>query len=107
MNRQKHIMIFIVFVFFVLIFEVFIKIDSPAFFDEKINDLKNDSLLMESIGGYQKYEYSYNENQLENDTLQFQIIIYGKSKKLINKGQAIKNESNEWEIINDGLDVQE
>jgi len=107
MNRQKHIMIFIVFVFFVLIFEVFIKIDSPAFFDEKINDLKNDSLLMESIGGYQKYEYSYNANQLENDTLQFQIIIYGKSKKLINKGQAIKNESNEWEIINDGLDVQE
>lgn len=107
MNRQKHIMIFIVFVFFVLIFEVFIKIDSPAFFDEKINDLKNDSLLMEGIGGYQKYEYSYNENQLENDTLQFQIIIYGKSKKLINKGQAIKNESNEWEIINDGLDVQE
>lgn len=100
-------MIFIVFVFFVLIFEVFIKIDSPAFFDEKINDLKNDSLLMESIGGYQKYEYSYNENQLENDTLQFQIIIYGKSKKLINKGQAIKNESNEWKIINDGLDVQE
>lgn len=100
-------MIFIVFVFFVLIFEVFIKIDSPAFFDEKINDLKNDSLLMESIGGYQKYEYSYNANQLENDTLQFQIIIYGKSKKLINKGQAIKNESNEWEIINDGLDVQE
>lgn len=100
-------MIFIVFVFFVLIFEVFIKIDSPAFFDEKINDLKNASLLMESIGGYQKYEYSYNENQLENDTLQFQIIIYGKSKKLINKGQAIKNESNEWEIINDGLDVQE
>jgi len=107
MNKKKYIIIFIVFVILLLVFEIFIKIDSPAFFDEKINDLKNDSLLMEDIGGYKKYEYSYNENQLENDTLQFQIIIFGKNKKLINQGQAIKNKSNEWEIINDELKIQE
>lgn len=100
-------MVFVFFAFCLLVFEIFIKIDSPAILNEKVDTLKNDSLLMTEIGGYRKYEYTYNEKQLSSDTMQFEIIIYGSRRNLINRGQAIRNIRNEWEIVNDEINIYE
>lgn len=109
MTRKKYLIIFGIFVFMVLCMDFFIKskTESPAFFDNKIIQLKNDVALMEEIGGYRKVEYSYSKISSEIDTLRFKITIYGKTGNLVNKGRAIRNTKTDWRVINEDVYVQE
>jgi hypothetical protein len=86
---------------------MFIEIDSPDIFITKIKAFKSDSLLMKEIGGYRTYEYTYNEKQISNDTMQFEIIIFGRTKELINRGQFVKTKNKEWRVIDDELIIHD
>ena len=71
----------------------------PGFFKEEIKNFKENKDLMDRIGGYRTYEYSYNKNDLKTDTLKFKILIIGKNGEIICNGIAVKNSQNRWQII--------
>lgn len=104
---KKYGIVLIAFVLLVLAFEFFIPDNTPDFFMEKIDTIKSDRILMKEIGGYRQFKIKYNINELKNDTLNFEIIIYGRNKNLVNKGYALKSLNGEWGGINDTTYVQE
>ncbi|WP_286757069.1 hypothetical protein [Roseivirga sp. UBA838] len=84
--KRKYLKYFIgVFVFAVVASVVVDRIqksNTPAFLLEKFEELKSDQSLMNSIGGYHRFEYSdqifYKSNY---DSLIYEIIIFGNEKK--------------------------
>lgn len=104
---KKYILALISFIVLVFVFEIFTKDGTPDFFMEKINAIKGNRIIMKEIGGYQEFEFKYNVNELKEDTLNFEIIIYGRDKNVVNKGYALKNVNGEWGGINDTTYVQD
>lgn len=81
--------------------------DTPPFIITKLDELKSNSVLMDSIGGYRLFEYSYNEEKYKRgDTLKYSITIKGGKDDLIYEGVQVKYPSNTWELVSDTLIVQ-
>ena len=99
MTNKKRIFFLGAFLIMVLIFfELYIRHDHPKFFDNIIENSKNDSRLMEQIGGYKSFEYSFNKNDLKKDTLDFEIKLIGNKKNALFVGRALKNPDKRWVV---------
>ncbi|MOA44190.1 hypothetical protein D3C78_1664270 [compost metagenome] len=81
---------------FALVTKFIIKSTEPDFLDVLLEDFKKDSLLNDKIGGYRSYEVNYNDYEAKSDSMNFKIVIYGKNKKYIHYGKAIKNKKKSW-----------
>lgn len=100
MNKKYYILIIIVlFLIGVFSMEFFIQRDQPKFFMEKIEEFRQNKVLMVSIGGFKSFMYEFNKNQLEEDTLDFKILIEGREENFLLQGKAKKNEKSEWVIF--------
>jgi len=101
--------ILIVFVFLVpasLIMRRKIESDNPSFILNKLEELKFNTVLMDSIGGFRLYEYTYNERDSENgDTVRYSIKMTGYTGKLLYRGVEVKPSSKPWELVSDTLVV--
>lgn len=109
MTKKQYLAIFGIFIFLLLGMDFFIKFvtESPAFLDTKVVELQNDSLLMNNIGGYRSFQFSYDKSTPEIDTIGFKITIFGRTANLVNKGRAIKDSEKSWKVIEDEIYVQE
>ena len=83
-----------------------IESNTPPFMLDKLEQLKSDKKLMDSIGGFHQFEYSYNKRDFENgDTVKFSIGITGGDHQLNYKGIQVKRSSGNWELVKDTLTI--
>jgi hypothetical protein len=71
--------------------------NTPQFHNELLSNFQKDNVLMEAIGGYDSYEFSYPSNSLDDDSLRFELVVFGNHKSLICTGFAYKRD-NSWVI---------
>jgi hypothetical protein len=84
------------------------KSNTPTFLLEKFEELKNNRSLMNSIGGYDRFEYSYQVFYNENyDSLNYGIMIFGKNKKLSYTSVGIRKSGSDEVISNEGIEFLE
>ena len=107
MTKRNWIILGVIALALLLSFELYIRYDHPSFFEEIINEYKNDEKLMISIGGFKSFEYEFNKNELKEDTLNFSITLIGKEKKLVCTGKAFKDNRKEWSIIKKNIIVED
>lgn len=80
--------------------------NTPPFILEKFNQLKDNKELMDSIGGFDQYEYSYNKNDFKfGDTVMYSIKIYGDSKVLIYKATQLRTTPTDWKAIKEEIKI--
>ncbi|WP_157780871.1 hypothetical protein [Hymenobacter sedentarius] len=72
----------------------FITKDAPFMFD-MVEQAKASARVQRHIGGYTAFKHTYNEHDLEKDTLPFRVWVYGRDSTLELKGLAIKK-NQEW-----------
>ena len=70
----------------------------PNFYWKTIEEIKNDTILINEIGGYESYEFTYNEYEEKSGKINFDIIIIGEKKNIVCKGNAEKN-SSDWIVL--------
>ena len=76
------------------------KANTPKFLLNKYEELKNDKKLMDSIGGYQRFEYSHEIFYKSNyDSMIYRIMIFGKKTKLYYSSAGIIKKEEGKEII--------
>ena len=84
-----------------------IKSNTPPFILNKLEQLKSDKILMDSIGGFSQFEYSYNEQDFKNsDTVKYSIKITGYDQKLIYNGTQVKDSLSSWGLLTDTITIQ-
>ena len=96
---KKILALFIGAVAFALITKLVIRSAEPEFLDVLLKKYKNDSELIDKIGGYRSYEVHYDEYEAKTDSMNFKIVIYGKAKKYVHYGLAVRKEEN-WRLKN-------
>lgn len=83
-----------------------IKSNTPPFVLSKLDQLKEDRKLMDSIGGFKYFEYSYNKNDFKfRDTVKYSITIKGSDRTLIYKGVQLRTSSggDDWKQVDENL----
>ena len=68
-------------IFFSVVAGYFINKDSPKVIEELLEKSKNNKSLMDKIGGYRSYEYTFKTNDLKTDSLPFEMTIFGWNKQ--------------------------
>jgi hypothetical protein len=88
----KRILIFFLLAYvFSFLTNLYIENTTPKFINILVKQMQDDKELMNFIGGYNSFEYSYNSNEYEKkDSLYFEGIIKGNEKRLYFKGFAKK-----------------
>lgn len=87
-----------------ILIEILSRPSSPPLFDEILEAYRKDEDRMASIGGYTGYEYEYNRKQLEKDTIDYHIIIYGRTGNYVLRGVAVKK-NDEWQVAEQASEV--
>ncbi|WP_345169768.1 hypothetical protein [Nibribacter koreensis] len=80
--------------------------DTPDFLDKIVENNKKDVKLMNQIGGYKTFQYSYQPIDSKEDSVSFEIIIYGYKKDFIYQGESYQLENGDWRIINTRTDIK-
>jgi hypothetical protein len=75
----------------------YLNASTPKVLNDIIEHSRENEKLMLSIGGFSSYKLTYNNRMTENDSLHFQIIIYGLDKGMIYSGNAVRD-NDEWII---------
>jgi hypothetical protein len=86
-----------------------IKSSTPPFVIGKLDELKKDKRLMDSIGGFKYFEYSYNKNDLKfRDTVKYSITIKGSDRELVYNGVQLRisSGSNDWKQVGENLLIE-
>jgi hypothetical protein len=110
---RRSIFIYVaVVVVFILGLHLFGRLTSstPPFLLDKLDELMGNGELMDSIGGSEHFEYTYNENDFESkDTLNFSIKVVGPKRILVYKAMHVKRSANkkEWELADEILTISE
>ncbi|WP_149914006.1 hypothetical protein [Sphingobacterium cavernae] len=65
--------------------------DTPSFILQAYEELKKDDGVIQAIGKVEDYEYSYNVNDINNDTIPFSITVLGNREKIYYECKAIKS----------------
>jgi len=78
--------------------EYFIEYNEPRIFKETIESIKADVQLTDGIGDVEGYEYEYNKDDLESDTLNFKITLFGSESHVEVKCIAEKDSLDQWVI---------
>ena len=107
-NSMKYLKYFILlFIFAVIVSMVMnyvIKSNTPDFILSKLKELKTNDVLMDSIGGYDKFEYSFNKNDYKyKDTVKYSILIIGNKKVLTFQGVQWRESKMKWRQIDERL----
>ncbi|GAB4034749.1 hypothetical protein [Spirosoma jeollabukense] len=68
----------------------------PSFLFELIDQAKADKALMERIGGYEEYRFSYSSP--DRAKLHFELSIIGDDSTITYEGQATKLSERQWRI---------
>jgi hypothetical protein len=106
MKIKSNLVYVAVFVFLIVVFEVFIGNSYPEIIEVQLEELRNDDSVLREIGGYDSFEYSYNKNKMNSDTLDFTIIVYGTRRKVVKKTTAIKKDE-EWMTLESIVDYKD
>ena len=69
---------------------------TPAFLLKLIDQAKADQVLMERIGGYEEYSFSYTSTDLSK--LHFEVSIYGGDSTITYEGEAAKISERQWKV---------
>ena len=84
------------------------KSNTPTFLLDKFEELKNDQSLINSIGGFDRFEYSDQVfYKADYDSLVYEIIIFGNEKKLVYSSVGIKRPDSDELIENEKIKVLE
>lgn len=102
MINKKYLVYFAVFVILVLLFEIFINKGFPEVIELHLDELRNDKEVLYQIGGYDSFEYHYNENDLKSDTLKVKITVYGKKRKVLKNVSFVKDGA-DWKVYDSQL----
>ena len=102
MINKKYVVYFAVFVILVLLFEIFINKGFPEVIELQLDELKNDKEVLNQIGGYDSFEYQFNENDLKSDTLIVKIIVYGKKRRVLKNVSFVKD-GDDWKVYDSQL----
>jgi hypothetical protein len=98
MKIKSNLVYVAVFVFLIVVFEVFIGNSYPEIIEVQLEELRNDDSVLREIGGYDSFENS--------DTLDFTIIVYGTRRKVVKKTTAIKKDE-EWMTLESIVDYKD
>jgi hypothetical protein len=82
--------------------------DTPPFILEKLKFLRSSKTLVDSVGGFTGYEYSYNKNDYrDKDTLRYSIRIEGTHRVILYKGVHVKDTAQlrGWRLFKDTLQI--
>lgn len=107
MNRylRYFIILFLIAVGVAFLSRYTIKSNTPTFLLNKFEELKSNQSLMDSIGGFRSFEYSYNKNDFRSgDTVKYQIKIIGQIKVLVYEGVQARN-ADRWNLVRENLIV--
>jgi hypothetical protein len=74
--------------------DYFVTKDAPFMFD-MVEQAKASTRVQRHLGGYTAFKHTYNEHDLEKDTLPFRVWVYGRDSTLELSGRAIKR-NQEW-----------
>ena len=69
---------------------------TPSFLFELIDQAKTDKALMERIGGYEEYRFSYTSP--DRAKLHFELSIIGDDSTITYEGQAAKISERQWKV---------
>jgi hypothetical protein len=69
--------------------------DTPPFLNEMVETSKESPIVLKKIGEYQGYEYTFNEHDLDKDTLKYKFSIRGTEGEMALNGYAI-NKNGKW-----------
>lgn len=96
----KRIIFILLGVFLILLlitqaFNFFFLRGKPNFQDDIVSSVRKNDSLKTIIGEYKNHAFSYPTNELEMDSLHFELVIFATKRTLIYNGCAVKNE-NKW-----------
>jgi hypothetical protein len=64
---------------------------TPGFLEDMEKAAMHSSIIRAKIGEQKGFESTYNENDLNTDTIRFKVKIQGADKELLLSGYALKN----------------
>lgn len=80
----------------------------PFFVTKKTDELVNDPVLMDSIGGYRTHELQFNKRHFDaGDTVNYSILIIGNNKRVLFQATQLRSKVGEWYALSDSLIIQE
>ena len=80
---------------------------TPPFILTKLQEFERDWQLMDSIGGFRNFEYSYNKNDFAfRDTVVYRIVLKGKKKRLSYEAVQLKVSHDHWRQIDETLTIE-
>jgi hypothetical protein len=99
--KYEHLVYATIFILLCVIFynwtKYSIESNTPPFIAIKLSQLKEDKRLMDSIGGFKYFEFSYNKNDFKlSDTVQYSITIKGDKRILNYKATQFKSVGDRW-----------
>lgn len=100
MNRKQLFRLFLgITLFFTIIYIVKFLLDygQPNFDKELVNELISDRKIIEEIGNYKGYEFTYSRKDTQKDSLVFILKINGFEGSIQFDGVAVKN-NNVWKL---------
>lgn len=108
MRFLKYFIILFIFAFAVfMVMSRVIKSSTPPFLSDKLEELRDDKALMDSIGGFDKFEYSFNKEDFNHrDTIKYSILINGHEKKLIYRGIQSRVQGSDWKLVSEALHIE-
>ena len=110
--KKEYIVYAIVFIVLVAIFHFWTKdsveSNTPPFISDKLSQLKGDKKLMDSIGGFRYFEFSYNKNDFKlKDTVKYSILIKGDTRVLNYYAIQFKHAADKWSEIQKNLEIED
>ncbi len=84
-----------------------IESNTPDFMLEKYENLREDEALMDSIGGFRSFEYTFNRNRFEDGKeLKYTVLIYGTKKDLRFEGVQNKDQKGKWVLTKSKMTIE-
>lgn len=110
--KKEYIVYVIIFIVLCAIFHFWTKYsiesNTPPFISDKLSQLKEDNSLMDSIGGFDYFEFSYNKNDFKlRDTVKYSITIKGDKKVLNYRATQLKGLADKWTEIKKDLIIED
>jgi hypothetical protein len=90
---------FVVLIIISKVVDFFLSRNKPAFQNELIQNFKDNKALTNEVGEYSSYEFSYPTNALDDDSLHFELTIFGEKGYVVYDGWAAKVDEHDWKVI--------
>jgi hypothetical protein len=102
MNAKKPILV-LVFALAAFVFsklaQYYVESTTPNVVNDIVNSRESNQKLELILGGYLGFESTYNEHNLQKDTLAFKVRFFGKKKNILINALAKKQAESKWQLI--------